>query len=127
MRVSFFLITVCGSLLGGLSVASAAEKPNIVFLLADDLGYGDLRGTGHPDARTPAVDRLAKEGTLFRNFYAAGATCCPSRTGFMTGRFPAGFAETGSILESVASQLPRGPATRELETVPASSWTGGTV
>lgn len=73
--------------------ASAAEaaRPNIVFLLADDLGYGDLGCTGHPFAKTPSIDRLAKEGTLFRNFYVGGATCCPSRTAFMSGRFPATF------------------------------------
>lgn len=72
-------------------VARAVEKPNIVFLLADDLGYGDLGCTGHPYARTPAIDRLAKQGTLFLNFHVAGATCCPSRTGLMTSRFPATF------------------------------------
>src|SRR3954471_1045113 len=69
----------------------AAEKPNIVFLLADDLGYGDLGCTGHPYAKSPAIDRLAKEGTFFANFYVAGPTCCPSRTGLMTSRFPARF------------------------------------
>jgi N-acetylgalactosamine-6-sulfatase len=62
-----------------------------VFLLADDLGYGDLGCTGHPYAKTPAIDRLAKDGTLCHNFYVAGATCCPSRTGLMTSRFPASF------------------------------------
>ena len=71
----------------------AASPPNIVFLLADDLGYGDLGCTGHPYARTPAIDRLAREGTRFTQFYVAGATCCPSRTGLMTGRFPARFAK----------------------------------
>jgi N-acetylgalactosamine-6-sulfatase len=74
-----------------LAAPAAAEKPNVVFLLADDLGFGDLGCTGHPYAKTPAIDRLAKEGTLFRRFYVAGATCCPSRAGFMTGRFPATF------------------------------------
>jgi arylsulfatase A-like enzyme len=69
----------------------AANQPNIVMLLADDLGYGDLGCMGHPYARTPALDRLAKEGTLFKQFYVSGATCCPSRTGLMTGRFPASF------------------------------------
>jgi N-acetylgalactosamine-6-sulfatase len=85
--VAFALTLVFGA------PASAADKPNIVFLLADDLGYGDLGCTGHPYARTPAIDRLAKEGTLFHNFYDAGPTCCPSRTGYMTGRFPATYAK----------------------------------
>src|SRR5579884_3850791 len=82
--VAAFLLTASGP-----PCAWAAEKPNIVFLLADDLGYGDLGCTGHPYAKTPAIDRLAKEGTLFHNFYVAGPTCCPSRTGLMTSRFPA--------------------------------------
>jgi arylsulfatase A-like enzyme len=81
-----------------LSIVSAgaaafAETPNIVFLLADDLGYGDLGCTGHPYAKTPAIDGLAREGTLFHHFYVSGATCCPSRTGLMTGRFPATFSK----------------------------------
>lgn len=68
-----------------------ARPPNILFLLADDLGYGDLACTGHPYAKTPHIDQLAREGTLFHTFYVGGATCCPSRTAFMTGRFPASF------------------------------------
>lgn len=70
---------------------NAADKPNIVFLLADDLGYGDLGCMGHPYSQTPSIDRLAKEGTLFHQFYVSGPTCCPTRTGFMTSRFPATF------------------------------------
>ncbi|HXG09835.1 MAG TPA: sulfatase-like hydrolase/transferase [Gemmataceae bacterium] len=91
MRLPVAAFTALATLAVGLPVTSAAEKPNIVFLLADDLGYGDLGCTGHPYAKTPAIDQLAKDGTLFHNFYVAGATCCPSRTGFMTGRFPARF------------------------------------
>lgn len=68
------------------------DSPNILFLLADDLGYGDLGCTGHPYAKTPAIDQLAGEGTMFRTFYTAGATCVPSRMGFMTGRFPHTFS-----------------------------------
>lgn len=72
--------------------ALAAEKPNIVFLLADDLGGGDLHCYGHPYSRTPHIDSLARDGTRFLRFYATGATCCPTRTGLMTSKFPATFA-----------------------------------
>ncbi len=75
------------------TIARAADKPNIVFILADDLGYGDLACYGHPYAKTPNIDRLAKQGTLFKQFYVTGAVCCPSRTGFMTGLFPARFGK----------------------------------
>lgn len=75
--------------------AQAAEQgpPNIVFMFADDLGYADLGCYGHPYARTPAIDQLAKEGTRFTQFYVTGVTCNPSRTGLMTGLFPARFTK----------------------------------
>lgn len=67
------------------------QPPNIVFMFADDLGYGDLGCYGHPYAKTPALDQLAAEGTRFTQFYVTGVTCNPSRTGLMTGLFPARF------------------------------------
>ena len=67
------------------------RPPNIVFIFADDLGFGDLGSYGHPYARTPALDKLGSEGTRFEQFYVTGVTCCPSRTGFMTSRHPASF------------------------------------
>ncbi len=72
---------------------NAAQKPNIIFIFADDLGYGDLGCYGHPYAKTPALDRLAKEGTRLPQAYVTGVTCCPCRTGLMTGKFPATFAK----------------------------------
>lgn len=78
-----------------LSHARATDQrpPNIVFMFADDLGYGDLGCYGHPYAKTPALDQLAKEGTRFTQFYVTGVTCNPSRTGLMTGLFPARFSK----------------------------------
>ncbi len=71
----------------------AAKAPNIVFIFADDLGYGDLGCYGHPYAKTPHLDQLAKEGTRFTQAYVTGVTCNPSRTGLMTGLYPARFAK----------------------------------
>lgn len=71
-----------------LSAHGAGAKPNIVFILVDDMGYGDLSGYGAPDARTPNIDRLATEGVKFTQFYALGAECSPSRTAILTGRYP---------------------------------------
>ena len=68
---------------------SAAEKPNIVFIFADDWGWGDLSCHGHPYVKTPNIDRLAKEGTDFHRFTVASGVCSPSRTAVMTGHFPA--------------------------------------
>lgn len=68
---------------------NAAEKPNILFIFADDWGWGDLSCHGHPYVRTPNIDRLAKEGTDFHRFTVASGVCSPSRTAVMTGHFPA--------------------------------------
>jgi arylsulfatase A-like enzyme len=68
---------------------SGARPPNIVFILADDLGYGDLSCYGRPDYRTPHIDRLAGEGLRFTNNYTAAAVCTPTRVALMTGRYPA--------------------------------------
>ena len=65
--------------------------PNFVFMFADDLGYRDLGCYGHPYAKTPHLDQLAAEGTRYEQFYAAGPTCNPSRTGLMTGWSPSRF------------------------------------
>lgn len=75
--------------LGCLSVAvSAAEKPNVVFFLVDDLGQRDLGCYGSTFYETPNVDRLAKEGALFTNGYAACPVCSPSRAAVQTGCWP---------------------------------------
>ena len=65
----------------------AAAPPNIVLILADDLGYGDLGCYGHPQAKTPVIDRLAKEGVRFTQHYANGPECSPTRTALLTGRY----------------------------------------
>jgi arylsulfatase A-like enzyme len=65
----------------------ARNKPNIVFIIADDMGYGDLRCYGAPDTKTPSLDALAKQGVMFTQFYANGPECTPTRTAIMTGRY----------------------------------------
>jgi N-acetylgalactosamine-6-sulfatase len=86
--------------LAAIARAQPAQRPNFIFLLADDLGWGDLPCYGQQkvvahggwlirgDLKTPNLDRLAREGTRFTQFYVSSAVCSPSRTGFMTGRFP---------------------------------------
>lgn len=69
-------------------IASAAEKPNIIVVLCDDLGYGDLKCFGHPDVLTPNLDKLASQGLRLTNCYSASPVCSPSRAGLMTGRTP---------------------------------------
>jgi N-acetylgalactosamine-6-sulfatase len=71
----------------GLLAAAGSGRPNIVFLLADDLGLADLGCYGAPDIRTPHLDRLARDGVRFTQFYSNGPECSPTRTAFLTGRY----------------------------------------
>ncbi len=64
------------------------ERPNIILINADDLGYGDLGSYGSRAIQTPNLDRLADEGIRFTDFYSSNALCTPSRTGLLTGRYP---------------------------------------
>src|SRR5213596_2860165 len=66
---------------------TSARPPNIVLMLADDLGYGDVSFDGRKEWTTPNLDRLAKEGTIFRRWYTAAVVCAPSRAALMTGRY----------------------------------------
>jgi arylsulfatase A-like enzyme/L-ascorbate metabolism protein UlaG (beta-lactamase superfamily) len=86
------LRTLCLSLtlasfLVGVGAAQAPSRPNIVMFIMDDLGYGDIGSYGAPDAKTPNIDRLAREGVKLTDFYANHANCSPTRTGFITGRY----------------------------------------
>ncbi len=69
--------------------AEAARRPNFIFILTDDQGWGDARFAGHPYVKTPNLDRLASQGTWFRQFYVAATVCSPSRCAFMTSHVPA--------------------------------------
>jgi arylsulfatase A-like enzyme len=91
--------TTRAAILGGLAlggpalqtppVASAADRPpNVVLVYADDLGYGDIGAYGAPRIRTPHVDRLAREGARFTDFYVAQAVCSASRAALLTGNYP---------------------------------------
>src|SRR6266446_7457910 len=75
---------------------AAAKLPNIIIILADDLGYGDLGCYGHPTIRTPNLDRMAGEGLRFTDFYVAACVCTPSRAALLTGRLPIRTGMAGS-------------------------------
>ena len=76
---------------GGVSSGPGNDpaSPNIVYIMADDLGYADLSSYGRVDYRTPHLDALAAQGTRFTNAYAIAPLCTPTRVGLMTGRYPA--------------------------------------
>jgi arylsulfatase A-like enzyme len=70
-------------------ITSAQTRPNIIYIMADDLGYADLSSYGRKDYQTPNLDKLASQGVKFLNAYAGAPLCTPTRTSFMTGRYPA--------------------------------------
>lgn len=67
---------------------SGVGRPNVIFIFADDLGWGDLNCYGNRNIKTPNLDRMARSGILFTNFYVANPVCSPSRTAIMTGQYP---------------------------------------
>lgn len=85
IRFACLLLAVLSLSVG---VSAADERPNIVVVLCDDLGYGDLASYGHPYIKTPHLDQMAKEGILFTDFYSTAPVCSPSRVGLLTGRSP---------------------------------------
>ena len=89
-RRTFIQATVATTALAasGPQRATAQRRPNVVFILADDLGYGDLSCYGRPDYQTPALDRLARQGVRFTSNYTAAPVCTPTRCAYVTGRYP---------------------------------------
>ncbi len=82
-----FLVAVMFADVAAQANARGNGRPNVVVILMDDLGYGDIGSYGGPDARTPNLDRLAREGIRLTNAYANGPTCSPTRAGFITGQY----------------------------------------
>jgi N-acetylgalactosamine-6-sulfatase len=83
--------------------ADTPRKPNVIFILTDDQGWGDAKFAGHPYVKTPNLDRLAKEGTWLRQFYVAATVCSPSRTAFMTSHYPARHLVHGHFSDHAAN------------------------
>lgn len=80
-------LAILGIALPTPAALRGAAPPNIVFILVDDMGYGDLGCTGSEDIRTPHIDRIAAEGVQLTEFYSNAPVCTPTRAGFMTGRW----------------------------------------
>lgn len=79
-----------------------SQRPNIIYIMSDDMGYGDLSGYGRKDYTTPHLDKLAAQGIKFVNAYSAAPICTPTRTAFVTGRYPA--RTTVGLIEPLTGQ-----------------------
>ena len=114
LRIVFTLFLLLTLPLTGLnqrpSPAPLSSRPNIVFILIDDLRWDELGVVGHPYIKTPNIDRLGKEGALFRNAFMTTPLCSPSRASFLTGQY----AHTHGIIDNVD----RSAASHQLVTFP---------
>lgn len=94
---SVFLCALCGL------TNAAPSKPNIIFILTDDQGWGDAHFAGHPYVKTPHLDKFAAQSTWLRQFYVAATVCSPSRTAFMTAHAPARHHVHGHFADDAAN------------------------
>src|SRR5688500_11877319 len=87
LRLRLLAALLCSFI--GHAGAAETQRPNIIFILCDDLGWGALSCYGNTVMKTPTLTKLATSGTLFTQFYVNGSVCSPSRCAFFTGQYPA--------------------------------------
>jgi arylsulfatase A-like enzyme len=113
LLIARVILSLGATLIAADDRMSAADRPNFVFILADDLGWSDLGCYGSSFHETPHIDRLASEGMRFTQAYTAGAVCSPTRGSIMTGKYPVrtgvtdyipGLASNGRKLETPANK-----------------------
>jgi len=114
MSRTFIVAALCAAIALFPAPASAQKsdgrRPNIVLIITDDVGYGDLGSYGAPDVKTPNIDRLARDGVRLTDFYANGATCTPTRTGLISGRYQQRFGLEQPLGAGGAADAERGLA-----------------
>ena len=98
-RALLALVVLAASCVAAGTSAQPQRPPNIVVIVADDMGYADIGAHGSRDMLTPNIDALARDGVRFTDAYVSGPYCSPTRAGFLTGRYPQRFGHefTGSM------------------------------
>ena len=104
--------------------AFSQQKPNVIYIYADDLGYGDVSYNGATKLHTPNIDQLASQGIIFSNGHTTSATCTPSRYALMTGRYPWRQEGTGILTGDAALIIPANKTTLPLVFQKAGYQTG---
>ena len=97
MQLNKYRAFALGILLLAASLSGARDKPNIVVIMADDMGYNELSCYGQPMFETPNIDRLASQGIRFTDFYAGNTVCGPSRCAMWTGKHSGHAAVRGNL------------------------------
>ena len=92
MRRLTLLAALCTLVIAAPQAQQVPPRPNIVLIITDDVGYGDIGSYGAPDIKTPNIDGLARAGTRFTQFYANASSCTPTRAGLISGRYQQRFA-----------------------------------
>lgn len=92
MRRLMLVAALCALALASPHAQPASTRPNVVLIILDDVGYGDIGSYGAPDIKTPNIDRLARAGTRFTQFYANASSCTPTRAGLISGRYQQRYA-----------------------------------
>ncbi len=105
------LVLVAATLAGATATAADLRPPNVVLVFADDLGYGDIGAYGSRTIRTPHVDRLAREGVRFTDFYVAQAVCSASRAALLTGAYPNRIGILGALFPTATHGIADGETT----------------
>src|SRR6266566_471526 len=88
-RIAYAVLAILSALPAHASALDTPRKPNIVFIMADDLGINDLGCYGRKDQPTPNLDKLARQGMRFTSAYSAASICSPTRAAILTGKAPA--------------------------------------
>lgn len=114
------VLIYCAGIAGSLSQPAHPLQPNIVFVVADDMGAWALGKGGGPNSYTPVLDKMAGAGISLRNCFANGAVCSPSRAALISGRYP---SETG--VTDIIPQNTAGGLSLELSTLPGVLQAGG--
>src|SRR5665811_1880695 len=86
MKITIIAFALISTVFAYSGLAQKKTQPNVIIIITDDQGYGDLGVTGNPHVKTPVIDKFARENIRFNNFYVS-PVCAPTRSSLMTGRF----------------------------------------